>query len=94
MAYGYQAQDGAQEVLDAIDAVGAHMLPFFAWDASTGEIPTAVMVDYVLNSALSANNSWHNNQNDLDWFLARANGKKIYFTQVHYQPRRAHFYPC
>lgn len=37
MAYGYQARGGAQSVLDAIDAVGAHMLPFFAWDASTGE---------------------------------------------------------
>lgn len=37
LAYGYQEHDGAQQVLDAIDAIGAHMLPFFAQDASTGK---------------------------------------------------------
>ncbi|KIY51326.1 hypothetical protein FISHEDRAFT_64331 [Fistulina hepatica ATCC 64428] len=35
MAYGYQERGGAKSVLDAIDAVDAHMLPFFAQDAST-----------------------------------------------------------
>lgn len=36
MAYGYQEHGGAQDVLDAIDFVDIHMLPFFAQDASTG----------------------------------------------------------
>jgi len=39
MAYGYQARAsiGSQTVLDAIDSINAHMLPFFAKDATTGE---------------------------------------------------------
>jgi exo-beta-1,3-glucanase (GH17 family) len=39
MAYGYQAHNtsGSQAVLDAIDCINAHMLPFFAKDATTGE---------------------------------------------------------
>ncbi|KAK7692914.1 hypothetical protein QCA50_004552 [Cerrena zonata] len=36
MAYGYQEHGGAQNVLDAIDFIDIHMLPFFAQDASTG----------------------------------------------------------
>lgn len=32
--------------------------------------------------AFAANNSWHNVQNDLDWFVERSDAKKIYFTQV------------
>lgn len=36
LAYGYQERGGAQDVLDAIDSINAHMLPFFAQDASTG----------------------------------------------------------
>jgi exo-beta-1,3-glucanase (GH17 family) len=36
MAYGYQEHDGAQEVLNAIDFVDIHMLPFFSQKASTG----------------------------------------------------------
>nr|GAT52508.1 b-(1-6) glucan synthase [Mycena chlorophos] len=37
MAYGYQKSmnDGAQDVLDAIDLIDAHMLPFFSAKAST-----------------------------------------------------------
>ncbi|KAJ7328697.1 glycoside hydrolase superfamily [Mycena albidolilacea] len=37
MAYGYQEHedDGAQDILDAIDLVDAHMLPFFSTLAST-----------------------------------------------------------
>ncbi|KAJ6577558.1 glycoside hydrolase superfamily [Mycena capillaripes] len=36
MAYGYQEHqdDGAQDVLDAIDLIDAHMLPFFSTEAS------------------------------------------------------------
>ena len=36
MAYGYQKYGGAQDVLDAIDFVNIHMLPFFSQSASTG----------------------------------------------------------
>jgi len=36
LAYGYQERGGAQDVLDAIDFINAHMLPFFAATASTG----------------------------------------------------------
>jgi exo-beta-1,3-glucanase (GH17 family) len=36
MAYGYQVRGGAQDVLDAIDSINIHMLPFFAKDATTG----------------------------------------------------------
>jgi exo-beta-1,3-glucanase (GH17 family) len=39
LAYGYQARNstGSQAVLDAIDSINAHMLPFFAQGATTGE---------------------------------------------------------
>jgi hypothetical protein len=39
MAYGYQARNssGSQAVLDAVDVLNIHMLPFFAADATTGE---------------------------------------------------------
>jgi exo-beta-1,3-glucanase (GH17 family) len=36
LAYGYQKYGGAQNVLDAIDSINAHMLPFFAGNATTG----------------------------------------------------------
>jgi len=36
LAYGYQERGGAQDVLDAIDFINVHMLPFFAGSASTG----------------------------------------------------------
>jgi exo-beta-1,3-glucanase (GH17 family) len=37
LAYGYQANGGAQNVLDAIDSINIHMLPFFSSKASTGK---------------------------------------------------------
>ncbi|KAI0320895.1 glycoside hydrolase superfamily [Amylostereum chailletii] len=37
LAYGYQERGGAQNVLDAIDFINIHMLPFFAQTASTGD---------------------------------------------------------
>lgn len=37
LAYGYQENEGAQDVLDAIDFVNIHMLPFFSSKASTGK---------------------------------------------------------
>ena len=36
MAYGFQEHDGAPDVLAAIDVIDAHILPFFASNASTG----------------------------------------------------------
>jgi exo-beta-1,3-glucanase (GH17 family) len=37
LAYGYQERGGAQDVLDAIDFINIHMLPFFSQEASIGE---------------------------------------------------------
>jgi exo-beta-1,3-glucanase (GH17 family) len=37
LAYGYQENGGAQDVLDAIDSINIHMLPFFSSNASTGK---------------------------------------------------------
>ncbi|KXN85317.1 hypothetical protein AN958_11417 [Leucoagaricus sp. SymC.cos] len=39
MAYGYQEHeaDGSQDVLDAIDSINIHMLPFFSQEASTAK---------------------------------------------------------
>ncbi|KAI0093193.1 glycoside hydrolase superfamily [Irpex rosettiformis] len=34
LAYGYQERGGAQDVLDAIDSINIHMLPFFSQQAS------------------------------------------------------------
>lgn len=34
LAYGYQERGGAQDVLDAIDFINIHMLPFFSQEAS------------------------------------------------------------
>jgi len=36
MAYGYQENGGAKQVLEAIDLVDAHILPFFSDSATTG----------------------------------------------------------
>lgn len=36
MAYGFQKHNGATDVLAALDIIDAHILPFFASDASTG----------------------------------------------------------
>ncbi|KAI0030066.1 glycoside hydrolase superfamily [Vararia minispora EC-137] len=37
LAYGYQERGGAQNVLDAIDSINIHMLPFFSQNASTAD---------------------------------------------------------
>ncbi|KAL4070085.1 glycoside hydrolase family 17 protein [Scleroderma yunnanense] len=37
LAYGYQERGGAQDVLDAIDFINVHMLPFFSQSATTGD---------------------------------------------------------
>ncbi|KIY69803.1 glycoside hydrolase family 17 protein [Cylindrobasidium torrendii FP15055 ss-10] len=35
LAYGYQKNGGAEQVMDAIDVIDAHMLPYFSFQAST-----------------------------------------------------------
>ncbi|TFK44822.1 glycoside hydrolase superfamily [Crucibulum laeve] len=35
LAFGYQERGGAQELLDALDSINIHMLPFFSQNAST-----------------------------------------------------------
>lgn len=35
LAYGFQSNDGAQSVLDAVDFIDLHMLPFFSTKATT-----------------------------------------------------------
>ncbi|KAK2463006.1 hypothetical protein APHAL10511_004993 [Amanita phalloides] len=37
LAYGYQERGGAQDVLDALDSINMHVLPFFSWRASTAK---------------------------------------------------------
>ncbi|TBU41683.1 glycoside hydrolase superfamily [Dichomitus squalens] len=63
LAYGYQERGGAQDVLDAIDSINIHMLPFFSQNASTSD------------------QAWPLVLNDLDWFIAHGNGKKMYFDE-------------
>ncbi|KIO09870.1 glycoside hydrolase family 17 protein [Pisolithus tinctorius Marx 270] len=36
LAFGYQERGGAQDVLDAIDFINIHMLPFFSTEATSG----------------------------------------------------------
>ncbi|KAI3618660.1 b-(1-6) glucan synthase [Moniliophthora roreri] len=35
LAYGYQAREGSQQLLDALDSINIHVLPFFSQSAST-----------------------------------------------------------
>ncbi|KAH9895001.1 glycoside hydrolase superfamily [Cubamyces lactineus] len=63
LAYGYQERGGAQDVLDAIDSINIHMLPFFSQQASTSD------------------QAWPLVENDLNWFIAHGNGKKMYFDE-------------
>ncbi|TCD60968.1 hypothetical protein EIP91_009249 [Steccherinum ochraceum] len=63
MAYGYQKNGGAQDVLDAVDFLDIHMLPFFSQSAST------------------AAHSWPIVYGDLQWFIKRAKGKKLYLDE-------------
>ncbi|KAF5354952.1 hypothetical protein D9756_005421 [Leucocoprinus leucothites] len=37
LAFGFQERGGAQDVLDAIDSINIHMLPFFSQEASTAK---------------------------------------------------------
>ncbi|KAF8345942.1 glycoside hydrolase superfamily [Amanita rubescens] len=45
LAYGYQERGGAQDVLDAIDSINIHMLPFFSANASTANESWPLVLD-------------------------------------------------
>ncbi|KAG2017606.1 hypothetical protein CC2G_007105 [Coprinopsis cinerea AmutBmut pab1-1] len=47
MAYGYQARenDGSKEVLQAVDFIDAHMLPFFSHKASTAKASWPIVME-------------------------------------------------
>ena len=45
MAYGFQKDNGANDVMAAVDVIDAHILPFFAKDASTGECAVGSTTD-------------------------------------------------
>ena len=84
LAYGFQERGGAQDVLDAIDSINIHMLPFFSSSASTGIYHLYlrfISFGMVLRWKI-ANNSWPLVLNDLNWFIQHGNGKKMYFDEV------------
>ncbi|EIW86705.1 glycoside hydrolase family 17 protein [Coniophora puteana RWD-64-598 SS2] len=63
LAYGYQENGGAQNVLDAQDYLNIHILPFFSAEAST------------------SNDAWPIVQENLQFFVQRGGGKKMYFDE-------------
>ncbi|KZP34335.1 glycoside hydrolase family 17 protein [Athelia psychrophila] len=63
LAYGYQERGGAQDVLDVIDSINIHMLPFFDGKASTSD------------------KAWPLVLRDLNWYIARGKGKKMYMDE-------------
>jgi hypothetical protein len=74
--------------LDVIDSINIHMLPFFAFDASTG-IPFATSL-YMPLMLTAAKNSWPLVQRDLDWFIDHGDGKKMYFDEVNHLASISH----
>lgn len=81
LAYGYQENGGAQNVLDAIDSINIHMLPFFAQNASTGKSPHH-RVALLLRPQITGDKAWPLVQKDLNWFIEHGKGKKMYFDEV------------
>ena len=53
LAYGYQESGGAQNVLDAIDSINIHMLPFFSPKASTGKASPANLLSDRYSASLT-----------------------------------------
>ncbi|KAH9992665.1 glycoside hydrolase superfamily [Russula vinacea] len=68
LAYGYQENGGAQNVLNAVDSINIHMLPFFSSNASTGKPCTG-------------GEAWPLVLEDLNWFIEKGKGKKMYFDE-------------
>jgi hypothetical protein len=67
--------------MSAIDIIDAHMLPFFAQDASTGTLrrPLREKADILI-----AKNAWPLVERDIDWFIHNGQGKKIYLSEVRF----------
>jgi hypothetical protein len=89
LAYGYQERGGAQDVLDAIDSINIHMLPFFAQTASTGKSPPqserySLREPPPITHTCIGDQAWPLVLNDLNWFIANGNGKKMYFDEVRF----------
>jgi exo-beta-1,3-glucanase (GH17 family) len=59
LAYGYQERGGAQDVLNAIDSINIHMLPFFAQSATTGKSPSKQPKQPSLNPASLPPYRWY-----------------------------------
>ncbi|KDQ21132.1 hypothetical protein BOTBODRAFT_61536 [Botryobasidium botryosum FD-172 SS1] len=67
MQYGYSVQGNSQAVLDAVDVVHAHQLPYFDSDAKDG----------------GNVNAWNSVSKSTSWFVTNTKGtKKIIFTQT------------
>ena len=85
--YWFLQNGGAHPIISAIDMIDAHVLPYFAQDASTGSSPTNIFKDclsvsLVLVILFTARNAWPFVQKDVDWFAGNGQGKKIYLSQV------------
>lgn len=91
LAYGYQERNtsGSQDVLNAVDVINAHMLPFFAGDATTGVYfiphaqigPSPSPFERCLTCP-SGQNAWPDVLSDLDYFIEHGSGKKINLDEV------------
>jgi hypothetical protein len=68
-------------VLDAIDLIDVHMLPFFSQQASTGSLHGAYSRAQSADVE-TAKKAWPIVLTDLNWFTNHGKGKKIYFSQV------------
>jgi len=77
--YRYQERGGAQDVLDAIDSINIHMLPFFSSQASIGSLLYFRPAD--VYAIATANKSWPLVLNDLQFFIRNGNGKKMYLDE-------------
>lgn len=84
LAFGYQERGGAQDVLDAIDSINIHMLPFFSQQASTCEcrIRAAQLQGRWCSDIGSADQAWPLVLQDLQFFIDNGSGKKMYFDEV------------
>lgn len=87
LAYGYQKDGGAQNVLNAIDSINVHMLPFFASNATTGMYLLPLSMPFIPTPSYArllplGSQAWGNVLTDLDFFIQNGNGKKMYFDEV------------
>lgn len=74
-------REGSDSVMDAIDFVDAHMLPFFSTKATTGEYKRA-RSDKPSSHSSPGNKAWPIVLTDLNWFVNNCGGKKIYLSEV------------